>query len=166
MFAGGFAPRSWALCDGQLLAVSQNDALFSLYGTIYGGDGRTTFGLPDMRGRIPIHAGTGPGLTPRQIGQKSGTERVTLTTNQLPTHTHVVQANTKTATETSPNGTVPAANSTIFVYRSPTAPAPFKKALNSAAVQNTGGSQPHENMQPFLCVNFICALYGVYPSRT
>ena len=88
MFAGNFAPRGWAFCDGQLLATSQNDALFSLLGTIYGGDGRTTFGLPDLRGRIPVHAGTGPGLSPRRLGAKAGAEKVTLTVNELPSHTH------------------------------------------------------------------------------
>ncbi|MEQ9567295.1 MAG: tail fiber protein, partial [Pseudomonadales bacterium] len=94
MFAGNFAPRGWAYCDGQLLAVSQNDALFSLLGTIYGGDGRTTFGLPDMRGRIPLHAGTGPGLSPRRLGSKSGSEKETLTVNQLASHSHGFNANT------------------------------------------------------------------------
>ena len=97
MFAGSFAPRGWALCDGQLLAVSQNDALFSLLGTIYGGDGRTTFGLPDMRGRIPIHFGSGPGLTPRTLGNKFGSEHETLITNQLPSHSHTLQANSQQA---------------------------------------------------------------------
>lgn len=98
MFAGNFAPRNYALCDGQLVAISQNNALFSLLGTMYGGDGRTTFGLPEMRGRIPVHAGQGPGLSPRTWGQKAGTENVTITVNQLPSHTHDLKGTTATAT--------------------------------------------------------------------
>jgi microcystin-dependent protein len=162
MFAGGFAPRGYALCDGQLLAVSQYDALFSLLGTIYGGDGRTTFGLPDLRGRVPIHAGSGPGLTPRQIGSKSGTENVTLTLNEIPSHTHQPKASDDTNVGTDPAGNVtghPVAN----IYRSPP-----DNNLNMAtqAVANAGNSQKHTNLMPFQCINFIIALTGIYPSRT
>lgn len=161
MFAGSFAPRSWAFCDGQLLAINQNDALFSLLGTIYGGDGRTTFGLPDARGRIPVHAGTGPGLSQRRIGSKSGSEQVTLTTNELPAHTHPWQATNSPASSTSPAGKAPA-NALGDVYTSDFSPV----GMAGTAVSNTGGSQSHGNLQPFLCLNFIIALFGVYPSRS
>ena len=161
MFAGNFAPRGWAFCDGQLLAISQNDALFSLFGTIYGGDGRTTFRLPDLRGRVPIHAGQGPGLTPRQLGARGGAEKVTLTTNQLPSHTHPVKGTNDEADATEPAGSVPAQSSTVDLYAS-TAPT---VDLNAAAVPGVGGSQSHSNLMPFLCVHFIVALFGIYPSR-
>jgi len=161
MFAGNFAPRGWAFCDGQLLAVSQNDALFSLLGTIYGGDGRTTFGLPDLRGRIPIHAGHGPGLSERRLGAKGGEENVTLTVNQMPSHTHTPQASSSPASELQPGGRVPGvAQSQAFMDRllGPT-------NMNSQSVTNVGGSRSHTNLMPFLCVNFIIALVGIYPSR-
>lgn len=161
MFAGNFAPQGWAFCDGQLLAVSQNDALFSLLGTIYGGDGSTTFGLPDLRGRIPIHAGDGPGLSPRRLGAKGGAEKITLTVNQLPSHSHQPRATDDANTNLDPVGKVtghPVQN----IYRSP---ANNNVNLNAGAVTNVGGSQSHTNMMPFLCVHFIIALFGVYPSR-
>ena len=161
MFAGNFAPRGWAFCDGQLLAVSQNDALFSLLGTIYGGDGRTTFGLPDLRGRIPIHAGTGPGLSPRRLGAKSGSEKVTLTTNQLASHTHDWNANTASAKDPSPAGHVTADTSPINFYE----PQNQTVSLASNTIANTGGSGSHTNLMPTLCINFIIALVGIYPSR-
>ncbi len=161
MFAGNFAPRGWAFCDGQLLAVSQNDALFSLFGTIYGGDGRTTFGLPDLRGRIPVHAGSGPGLSDRRLGSKGGAEQVTLTTNQLPSHAHAVRGTNDAADSTEPAGKLPAQSTTIDLYVS-TAPT---VDFNPAAVQGTGGSQAHSNLMPALCIHFIVALFGVYPSR-
>lgn len=160
MFAGNFAPRGWAFCDGQLLAVSQNDALFSLLGTIYGGDGRTTFGLPDLRGRIPIHAGTGPGLSPRRLGQKSGAEKVTLTTNQLPSHRHDWTATTSNGQSRDPVNRIPAAVPGTYYTA-----AANETQFNSGAVTDTGGSQSHSNLQPFLCINFIIALFGIYPSR-
>lgn len=161
MFAGNFAPRSWAFCDGQLLAISQNDALFSLLGTIYGGDGQTTFGLPDLRGRLPVHQGQGPGLSPRQVGEKAGTQAETLTVNQLPSHTHTAQAHAGQAASSSPAGRV-LANTDVNVYRN--AP-PAVVGMNAGAVANTGGSQSHSNLMPALCVNFIVALFGIYPSR-
>jgi microcystin-dependent protein len=161
MFAGNFAPRGWAFCDGQLLAVSQNDALFSLLGTIYGGDGRTTFGLPDMRGRIPLHQGHGPGLSERRLGSKGGAENETLTTNQLASHTHGFNANTAAATSGNATGRVLATVTGYNVYR--------EEAQNtnmaSGAIVNTGGSQPHTNLMPTICVHFIIALVGIYPSR-
>jgi microcystin-dependent protein len=160
MFAGNFAPRSWALCDGQLLAISQNEALFSLLGTTYGGDGRTTFGLPDLRGRIPIHEGTGPGLSPRNLGAKSGQEKVTLTANQLASHNHPLKASTDAGGESSPAGNVTGESPSLDIYaeENPTV------ALSPAAIAGVGGSQSHNNIQPFLCVNFIIALVGIFPS--
>jgi microcystin-dependent protein len=163
MFAGNFAPRGWAFCDGQLLAVSQNDALFSLLGTIYGGDGRTTFGLPDLRGRIPIHAGHGPGLSERRLGAKGGAEKVTLTVNQLPSHGHPFRATTGTATSRQPVANADLAPGTAvadFYVQTPD-PVPFA----STAVTNVGGSRSHTNLMPFLCIHFIIALVGIYPSR-
>lgn len=162
MFAGNFAPRGWAYCDGQLLAVSENDALFSLLGTIYGGDGRTTFGLPDLRGRIPVHAGSGPGLSPRRLGAKFGSEEVTLTVNQLPSHNHdPVKASPNPGNQPSPNGRLVAQSSTVDFYRDDN---PLN-SLNPAAVTAVGGSESHTNLMPFLCVHFIIALFGIYPSR-
>ncbi len=167
MFAGNFAPRGWAFCDGQLLAVSQNDALFSLLGTIYGGDGRTTFGLPDMRGRIPIHAGSGTGLSPRRLGAKLGTEKETITVNQLPSHRHGWQATTTPASNRSPVG-----SPNPFAYAEPIISTVYRdgtpgnlQGFNSSAVSKVGGSRSHSNYMPFLCIHFIIALFGIYPSR-
>jgi len=161
MFAGNFAPRGWAFCDGQLLAVSQNDALFSLLGTIYGGDGRTTFGLPDLRGRIPIHAGHGPGLSERRLGAKGGAEKVTLTVNQLPSHGHPMQASTQNALQANPQDNVLAQSTSQDLYVNDTQDV----NLNSASITGVGGSRSHTNEMPFLCVHFIIALVGIYPSR-
>jgi microcystin-dependent protein len=161
MFAGNFAPQGWAFCDGQLLAVSQNDALFSLLETIYGGDGQTTFGLPDMRGRIPIHAGTGPGLSNRGLGSTGGSETVTVTANQLPSHTHSMQAAGRTGNSPNPSGNTLGTVTTFdpYINESPAT------SLNSGAVTAVGGSQSHANLMPFLCVNFIISLFGIYPSQ-
>lgn len=161
MFAGNFAPRGWAFCDGQLMAVSQNDALFSLLGTIYGGDGRTTFGLPDLRGRLPIHAGAGPGLSPHNLGAKSGSESETLTVNQLSSHSHGYQGTTSAGGQSSPAGTVVAsrAGDPLYVEDSTSV------NMSTDAISATGGSQAHTNLMPFLCVHFIIALVGIYPSR-
>ena len=161
MFAGNFAPRGWAFCDGQLLAVSQNDALFSLLGTIYGGDGRSTFGLPDMRGRVPVHAGQGPGLSDYRLGAKGGAEKITLTVNQLPSHTHNAKGTNDIADATTPGGNVPAQSTVVDLYF-PVAPT---VDMNAAAMPNVGGSRSHTNLMPFLCVHFIIALFGIYPSR-
>lgn len=161
MFAGNFAPRAWAFCDGQLLAVSQNDALFSLLGTVYGGDGTTTFGLPDLRGRIPLHAGTGPGLSPRRLGSRAGGEKVTLTTNQLASHSHDFNANTAEADSLAPEGRVTAEGVGVSVY----ADVGQDVSMASNMVDRTGGDLSHTNLMPTLCVNFIIALFGIYPSR-
>ncbi len=162
MFAGNFAPRGWAFCDGQLLAVSQNDALFSLLGTIYGGDGRTTFGLPDMRGRIPIHAGSGPGLSPRRVGSKAGAETVTVTVNQLPSHGHPMKGSTDIGSLASPNDATVGRTPNFDLYRASATPS---ADMSSTAISQVGGSRSHTNLQPYLCIHFIVALFGIYPSR-
>lgn len=163
MFAGTFAPKDWAFCDGQLLSVSQNDALWSLLGTTYGGDGQTTFGLPDLRGRIPVHAGTGPGLSPKGLGANGGAEDVTLTVDQLPSHTHEpFQASTDGGNEADPDGKLLSDSPSISVYIED----PPSVSLDDASVSSVGGSQSHTNLMPFLCVNFIIALDGIYPSRS
>lgn len=162
MFAANFAPRSWAFCSGQLLAISQNDALFSLLGTIYGGDGRTTFALPDLRGRVPLHRGNGPGLTPRTIGQRFGVERVTLTSGQLPVHSHELRVLSDAGDSTQAEGRYLAASPNVRVYR----PVPPNVNLSASVIANQGGSQQHSNMMPFQCVNFIICLFGIFPSRT
>lgn len=161
MFAGNFAPRGWAFCDGQLLQVSQNDALFSLFGTIYGGDGRTTFGLPDLRGRVPVHQGQGPGLSNRRIGEKAGEESVTLTANQVGAHQHSLSASTDTASDTSPAGNVTATSGSGNIYGNN-----IGVAMKGDAIGTTGGSQSHSNLMPTQCVSFIVSLFGVYPSRS
>lgn len=161
MFAGNFAPRGWAFCDGQLLAVSQNDALFSLLGTIYGGDGRTTFGLPDLRGRIPIHAGHGPGLSERRLGAKAGSEKETLTVNQLSSHSHHMQSAVAPATDTRPLGNLPAQAAAADLWSTRN----VAQNMASQSIGNVGGSRSHTNLMPYLCIHFIIALVGIYPSR-
>jgi microcystin-dependent protein len=164
MFGGNFAPAGWALCEGQLLAISENDALFTLIGTTYGGDGQTTFALPDLRGRLPIHAGTGPGLSPRTIGEQDGVENVTLTNPQLPLHTHVPQALSTPGTGPSPSSAIWASTNTGAIYRA-SGPA-AGVTMNTNAIAPIGGSQPHTNMQPYLCINFIISLYGIFPTQS
>ncbi|MCP4693415.1 MAG: phage tail protein [Desulfobacterales bacterium] len=167
MFGGGFAPRGWALCDGQLLNVSDNEALFSLLGACYGGDGRTTFALPDMRGRLPVHMGSGPGLTPRQIGQRTGVEEVTVTTNQIPSHNHLLMAEQGEADCTALNGKVLAKNPGADTFYAPLSSDPdLNPTLRPDILGDAGNGQPHTNEMPYLCVNFIIALIGVYPSRS
>jgi len=160
MFGGNFAPRGWAFCDGQIMAISQYDALFSLVGTVYGGDGQNTFALPDLRGRMPVHQGTDPNLGAR-IGQSGGVEEVTLTTQQVPGHSHTPQASSRLATTANPTGAVWAAWADTPYAPAGSAVTP----LNSAALSSVGNSQPHGNMPPFTAVNFIIAVFGVYPSR-
>lgn len=163
LFAGNFAPRGWAFCAGQLLPISQNTALFSLLGTNYGGDGRTTFGLPDLRGRSPLHvgAGQGPGLQAHSLGEMAGEDGVTLTTAQIPAHTHSLQASTA-ASVSSPSSTVNlAASSAGNVYRDATNPV----AMSQTVVSSNGGGLPHNNRQPYLSLNFIIALQGIFPPR-
>jgi len=161
IFAGNFAPVNWSFCDGSLIAISQNDALFQLIGTTYGGDGQTTFALPDLRGRVPVHMGTGAGATYVQ-GQNGGVENVTLTVNQIPAHSHVPQAASGT---TGNPGNSPQNNVWSGWTGGQFSSAAPSVAMNSTAVGSTGGSQPHDNMLPFLGINFIIALYGVYPTQ-
>lgn len=161
-----FAPQGWAECDGQLLAISQNDALFSLLGTTYGGDGVSTFALPDLRGRVPIHQGSGPGLSDRPIGSRGGVEQVTLTAAQIPSHTHPMQASGVGGTAASPAGGYPAAVSGVARYQNVAAGSAATVPMDANAILPTGGSASHENRQPTQCVTFAIALFGVYPSRT
>lgn len=161
MFGGNFAPRGWALCDGQLLPIAQNAALFSILGTTYGGDGRTTFGLPDLRGRAPIHAGNGPGLSDRRLGVRVGTEIETLNVNQIPSHTHGAVANTNAADDHQPQGAL-LGTASADIY---TQGGGNNVALGAGTIQSTGGNQSHNNMPPSLAVNFIIALVGTFPSR-
>ena len=160
MFGGNFAIQGYAFCNGQLMAISQNDALFSLIGTTYGGDGQQTFGLPDLRGRIPLHVGTGPGLSPRTLGQASGSETVTLTTPQIASHNHSLVATSSNGTTGSPQGNIVAAPSVGIPYNT----SPPDNQLGNQSINNTGGSQSHNNVMPFQCVTYIIALYGIYPS--
>lgn len=161
-FAFGFAPRGYALCQGQLLAISSNDALYSLIGTIYGGDGRTSFALPDMRGRLPMHEGQGPGLSFHPIGARFGMEDVFLSSSNLPTHTHAVKSTDSVATEGNATNAVLA---TAANLQSPYGAGPASGTLDMPTLSNAGGNQPHNNMMPSLTINFSIALYGVYPSR-
>ena len=164
IFAGNFAPRGWAFCNGALLPISQNTALFSLIGTTYGGDGRTTTALPNLEGRAPMHPGTGPGLTSRRLGEKSGTETVTLSSSQMPSHNHSLLADGSTG---GPLGG--GANASNPVDNFVGASVKFHAAgsnVNMAAMGSVGGSQAHNNMQPYIAMNFIIALEGLYPSRS
>lgn len=164
LFAGNFAPTGWALCNGQLMAISQNTALFSLLGTNYGGDGRTTFGLPDLQSRAPVHAGSsgGPGLTPRDVGETGGSSTVTLLSSEMPNHTHALSASAGDAGDRSP-AAEKFANESGGVNSYAAAGSPVAMALQM--VGPTGGSQPHNNMQPYLAVTFIIALQGIFPQR-
>ncbi|ATD00962.1 MULTISPECIES: phage tail protein [Pseudoalteromonas] len=165
MFAGNFAPRQWAFCNGQLMAISQNDALFSLLGTIYGGDGRSSFGIPDMRGRIPMHWGTGPGLTPRPIGQKMGVESVALTANQIPSHSHTMQASTDSVSSVNPTGTVLGTLDAADTMYTEVVDPSKTGAMAGSSVMYSGGSIEHTNMMPYQCLSYIICIAGIYPSR-
>jgi microcystin-dependent protein len=166
MFAGNFAPKGWEFCNGQLLSIAQNSALFSLLGTAYGGNGQTTFGLPNLQGRVPMHWGSGQGLTPRTLGEMSGSEHVTLLSNQMPAHTHQIAANNGQGDTFSPEGAVNAAavdatQQPLNIYSSSA-----NGTMAAQSIKAAGGSQPHDNMQPYQCVSFIIALEGIYPSRS
>lgn len=156
-----FAPKGWALCNGQLLSISQNTALFALIGTTYGGNGTTTFALPDLRGRVPLSSGQGPGLSNFSLGQIGGAETQTLTVNQIPAHTHLLIADTSVGTSERPNGALPARNGAGVPHYGthPTG------TMAAGATQSAGGNQPHENMQPYLTLNWIIALQGIFPSQ-
>ena len=157
IFPGNFAPLGWAFCDGSLLPIAENPALFSLLGTTYGGDGQTTFAVPDLRGRVPIHQAAG-----FVIGQNGGVEQVTLSLPQLPSHTHVLQGQSAAATQTDPTGNVWATGSQVKQFNS-NAPDP-NASMSPSVLGLAGGSQPHDNMLPFLTINFIISLFGIYPS--
>ena len=167
IFAGNFAPRGWAFCDGQLLPIAQNTALFSLIGTIYGGDGRTTTALPNLQGRAPMHPGRGPGLTARRLGQRVGVETVTITEAQIPSHTHTMRATTAGANAATPSNTTALARSAavLRIYQSAASNTTLVD-LASETLSTTGGGQAHTNLQPFLTMNFIIALQGTFPARS
>lgn len=162
MFAGNFPPAGWMFCDGQTIPISQNDALFVLLGTTYGGDGESTFNLPDLQSRVPMHQGTGPDGQSYTIGEKAGVESVTLTTQQIPSHNHSFLGSTNAATDNNPTGRTLARSATVQYLTI----SPGTVAANANAVTPAGGSQPHENLQPYLCVNFIISLFGLFPSQT
>lgn len=163
LFAGNFAPLGWEFCHGQLLPISENETLFNLIGTTYGGDGQSTFALPDLRGRLPLH----PGFNPQtggtfQLAQTGGVEEVTLTAQQLPAHTHPMVATTNVGQDTNPTGKVVAQTSggaLLYIQDVPDA------QLSPQSMTTVGGSQPHTNLQPYLCVNFIISLFGVFPTQ-
>jgi microcystin-dependent protein len=161
MFGGNFAPAGWNFCDGSLLSIAENETLFSLVGTTYGGDGQETFAVPDLRGRAPIHQGQGPGFQDYVIGQLLGVEIVTITSQQMPAHSHSLVASTAAANQiTGTNGILAAMPSLapFIAGNPPDAP------LNASSIVQSGSSQPHDNMQPFLAINFIISLFGIYPS--
>ena len=164
LFGFNFAPKDWALCNGQLMSISQNSALFALLGTMYGGDGVTTFALPNLQGRVPLGMGNGPGLTPRTQGEMSGTENVTLLSTQMPQHNHFMTASGDAPTVTSPSdgslGTAARGSSAIYVSGATT---PVNMASSTSM---TGGNQPHSNMQPYIAMNYCIALTGVFPQRS
>jgi microcystin-dependent protein len=162
MFAGNFAPVGWMFCEGQTLPISENDVLFQLIGTTYGGDGEETFNLPNLASRVPIHMGTGPDGTTYQLGEMAGTEQETLTIQQIPNHSHPLTASTAVGNAQPPASAL-LAQSTVadmYIQDSP------DSTLAASSVQPAGGSQPHENTQPFLVINFIISLFGVFPSQT
>jgi microcystin-dependent protein len=161
MFAGNFAPAGWAFCQGQSLAISENDVLFNLIGTTYGGDGQNTFNLPNLASRVPVHMGTGGGSS-YIIGQSAGVEAVTLTTPQIPAHSHTPLCNSGDGTQNSPSNGVWAQQTQNAPYSNV---APTVQMANNA-IGATGGSQPHDNMVPYLVINFIISLFGVFPSPT
>jgi microcystin-dependent protein len=157
IFAGNFAPAGWMFCEGQLLPISENETLFNLIGTTYGGDGQSTFALPDLRGRLPLHQGNG-----FVLAQQGGVETVTLTTQQIPAHSHAMLASTGPGTQNAPANNVTAASPSVTLYAADVTDG----NLAPTAVGATGGSQPHNNFQPYLCVDFIISLFGIFPSPT
>jgi microcystin-dependent protein len=162
MFAGNFAPQGWMKCEGQILSIAQNSALFSLLGTTYGGNGTTTFALPDLRGRAPIHSGQGPGLSVYSLGQQGGTESTTLTVNNLPAHNHAINGIVEDGNSPSPTGNFPAGTKLLDPEYANTGTV---TQMNANMVGNTGNSNPINNMQPYPTVTYIIALQGIYPSQ-
>jgi len=162
MFGGNFAPAGWMFCQGQTLPISENDVLFTLIGTTYGGDGQETFQLPDLQGRAPMHAGQGPGLSQNyQLGEKAGVESVTLSVQQIPSHNHPLLGSTGNGAQANPSNNVLASSTLVKYFAQETADA--QMAANS--IGPVGGSQPHDNMQPYLCISFIISLFGVFPTQ-
>lgn len=155
MFGGNFAPAGWMFCEGQLLPISENEVLFQLIGTTYGGDGQATFALPDLRGRLPIHQGNGYILS-----ETGGVEQVTLTAGQLPSHSHALNASSDVASLTDPAGNVSGQTGSFDQFQT----TPGAQAMDPQTISQIGGSQPHNNMQPYLCVSFIISLFGIFPS--
>lgn len=164
IFAGNFAPRGWAFCNGQLLPIAQNTALFSLIGTTYGGDGRTTTALPDLEGRAPMHPGSGPGLTSRRLGERGGTETVALSGAQLPSHTHTLRAADINGATATPDNNSLSRSTGGNAYQ--TDSSNNLVPMNQGILGNVGSNQPHNTQQPYLAINFIIALAGLYPSRS
>jgi microcystin-dependent protein len=163
MFGGNFAPAGWAFCDGQLMPISENDVLFTLIGTTYGGDGQSTFALPNLQSRVAVHQGQGPGITQNYlIGEQIGVESVTVTTQQMPLHNHAFTASGSPGTSSTPVGNVPAQPPQAKLYRFTVPSDPFPGTL----VQPQGGSQPHQNLMPYLAVSFIISLFGIFPTQT
>lgn len=169
IFAGNYPPKDWAFCNGQLLPIAQNTALFSILGVQYGGDGKTNFALPNLLGRAPMHQGDGAGLTPRSVGEQVGTESVTLLINEIPTHTHVAQAVAAPGSSNQPDNQLWAETPKVGrpgkEKQEPLYDATVNAKLNPAALDPAGGSQPHNNMQPFLVLNYIICLQGEFPAR-
>ena len=160
MFGGNFAPAGWAFANGATMPISQNDALFQLYGTTYGGDGQETFNLPDLQGRFPMHHGQGPGITQNyQMGEKVGVESVTLTAQTIPIHSHALQGSSDLAQNPQPTDSFVAQSTVVKLYINDTAGV----AMDAQALTPVGGSQPHDNMQPYLALSFIVSLFGIYP---
>jgi microcystin-dependent protein len=157
MFAGNFPPNGWMFCEGQLLPISENETLFQLIGTTYGGDGESTFALPDLRGRLPIHQGNG-----FTLAETGGAEEITLTVQQIPAHGHPLLGDSEVANDPNAQNNLPAESSAISMYQS-ASPA---TAMAAQSVGSVGGSQPHTNFQPYLCVDFIISLFGIFPSQT
>lgn len=162
IFAGNFAPAGWMFCDGSLLPIAENEVLFQVIGTTYGGDGQETFALPDLRSRIPIHYGTSPEGTIYQLGDRGGAEEVTLTTNQIPSHSHAMVANGTVASSSIPDNNIYAATTGFDAYIA----APDGGYMPANTLGSAGSSQPHTNMQPYLCINYIISLFGIFPSQT
>ena len=160
MFGGNFAPAGWMFCEGQLLPISGNETLFNLIGTTYGGDGQSTFALPDLRGRLPIHNGTGGGGT-YQLAETGGAEQITLTVNQIPIHSHAFLGSKDPGTQPGPVGFMPAASNVVKIF----AAAVPANTMAVGSLGPDGGSQPHSNFQPYLCIDFIISLFGIFPTQ-
>ena len=163
MFAGNFAPNGWMFCEGQQLPISENETLFQLIGTTYGGDGQETFNLPNLTGRIPIHMGNGPDGITYPLAENAGTTEVTLTTQQIPVHNHAVLASQNSALQKNPSGQMLGLSANILLYVEGDDPT---VSMNAATVTPDGGSQPHDNLMPYLCLNYIISLFGLFPSPT